>query len=235
VTAAASANAPALDVLPAPGADRHVALDLVNSAIAVPGGHVLDLLGTPDGANAWLTDRDLAPRAFGMREQCAAQLRALREQLRALVAAHVDELPPPDSALAAVNDAMTRVPTASLLRWDAERGLRREASHPVTQALDHALAALAVDAADLLTGPMPTSSRPAAPRPASATCSAPTAAGSGAPCAAATGCAQHAPTRDARPAAAPPAADTTPDRGEPVAALRRRDSRHPCQAARRTA
>ena len=153
VTAAAGAKAPALGVPPAPGADRHVALDLVNSAVALPGGHVLDLLGTPDGANAWLTDRDLAPLGFGMREQCAAQLRALREQLRALVAAHVDELPPPDSALAAVNDAMTRVPTASLLRWDAGRGLRREASHPVTQALDHALAALAVDAADLLTGP----------------------------------------------------------------------------------
>lgn len=141
-----------LDLPPAPGADRHVALDLVNSAIALPGGHVLDLLGTPDSANAWLTSRGLAPASFGMREQCAAQLRALREQLRALVAARLDELPPPDSALAAVNDAMTRVPTAELLRWDAERGPRREPSHPVTQALDHALAVLAVDAADLLTG-----------------------------------------------------------------------------------
>lgn len=141
-----------LDVPPAPGADRHVALDFVNSAVTLPGGHVLDLLGTPDSANAWLTARDLAPPAFGMREQCAAQLRALREHLRALMAARVDELPPPDSALAAINDAMTRVPTAALLHWDAERGLRREPSHPVTQALDHALAALAVDAAELLTG-----------------------------------------------------------------------------------
>jgi predicted RNA-binding Zn ribbon-like protein len=155
VTRTADADAPhtGRDVLPAPGADRHVALDLVNSAVTLSGGHVLDLLATPHSANAWLADRDLAPSAFGMREQCAAQLRALRAQLRALVAAHVGGLPPPDSALAAVNDAMTRVPTAALLRWDAERGLRREASHPVTQALDHALAALAVDAADLLTGP----------------------------------------------------------------------------------
>jgi predicted RNA-binding Zn ribbon-like protein len=141
-----------LDLPPAPGADRHVALDLVNSAVALPGGHVLDLLGTPDSANAWLTSRGLAPAGFGMREQCAAQLRALREQLRALVAAHLDGLPPPGSALAAVNDAMTRVPTAEVLRWDAELGLRREASHPVTQALDHALAVLAVDAAELLAG-----------------------------------------------------------------------------------
>jgi predicted RNA-binding Zn ribbon-like protein len=153
VTAAANASTAGPDVAPAPGADRHVALDFVNSAVLLPGGHVLDLLGSPDSANAWLADRDLAPPAFGMREQCAAQLRALREQLRALFAAHVDGLAPPDSALSAVNDAMTRVPTAAALRWDRDRGLRREPSHPVTQALDHALAALAVDAADLLTGP----------------------------------------------------------------------------------
>lgn len=153
VPAAAHANALLADVVPAPGADRHVALDLVNSAVLLPGGPVLDLLASPDSANSWLADRNLAPPAFGMREQCAAQLRALREQLRALVAAHVDGLPPPDSALAAVNDAMTRVPTAAVLRWDSDSGLRREPSHPVTQALDHALAALAVDAADLLTGP----------------------------------------------------------------------------------
>ena len=142
----------AVEVTPAPGAERHVALDLANSAVAVSGGHVFDLLGTPDSANTWLADRGLAPTAFGMREQCAAQLRALREQVRALIASRVEQLPPPDSALAAVNDVMTRVPTAALLRWDGEQGLRREASHPVTQALNHALAVLAADAAELLTG-----------------------------------------------------------------------------------
>lgn len=152
VPATVDAARPEHDVPPAPGADRHVALDFANSAVTVAGGHVLDLLATPDSANAWLSARGLAPAAFGMREQCAAQLRAMREHLRALIAAHLDELPPPDTALSALNDAMTRVPTAALLRWDADRGLHREASHPVTQALDHALAALAVDAADLLTG-----------------------------------------------------------------------------------
>ena len=129
-----------------------MSLDFADSAVPLPGGHVLDLLGTPDAANAWLAERGLAPPAFGMREQCAAQLRALREQVRALVAAAVEQLPPPPSALAAVNDAMSRVPTAALLRWDADQGMRREASHPVTQALDHALAVLATDAAELLTG-----------------------------------------------------------------------------------
>jgi predicted RNA-binding Zn ribbon-like protein len=48
---------------------------------------------------------------------------------------------------------MTRVPTASLLRWDDAHGLHRTAVHPTTQILDHALAALAADAAELLTGP----------------------------------------------------------------------------------
>ncbi len=48
---------------------------------------------------------------------------------------------------------MTRVPTAAVLRWDAEHGWSREASHPTTQVLDHALAVLAGDAAELLAGP----------------------------------------------------------------------------------
>ena len=114
---------------------------------------MLDLLGTPTCANAWLTANGLAPENSGMLDQCAAELRALREHVRALIAARVAELLPPDSALRAVNDAMTRVPTASLLRWHAARGLHRETAHLTTQVLDHALAVLAADAAEMLTGP----------------------------------------------------------------------------------
>ncbi|WP_328872696.1 CGNR zinc finger domain-containing protein [Streptomyces sp. NBC_00287] len=137
----------------APGADQYPALDFANSAIALPGGHYIDFLGAPEGAGAWLTDHGLAPADAGIREMCAAQLRSLREQIRALLAAHVDGAPAPKGALAAVNDALTRAPAASLLHWDATRGLYRAAAHPTDQILDHALAALATDAADLLTSP----------------------------------------------------------------------------------
>ncbi|MEV0317976.1 CGNR zinc finger domain-containing protein [Streptomyces sp. NPDC050658] len=138
---------------PAPGAERYAALDLANSAVALPGGQFTDLLGTPAAANHWLHERDLAPVDAGLAEMCTAQLRTLREQIRALLAARVDGCPPPASAIAAVNEALTRAPAASLLHWDPARGLHRAAAHPTTQIVEHALATLGADVADLLTGP----------------------------------------------------------------------------------
>lgn len=137
----------------APGAERYPALDLANSAIALPGGQFLDLLGTPAGANQWLLDHNLAPADAGMQEMCAARLRSLREQVRALLASQVGGHPAPAAAMAAVNDALTRVPTASPLAWDAVRGMHRTAPHPIDQIVDQALGILAADAADLLAGP----------------------------------------------------------------------------------
>lgn len=143
----------AVIVEPAPGAEQYPALDFANSALALPGGQSLDLLGTPVTASHWLTEHGLAPVDAGMREMCAAQLRSLREQIRALLASRVDGQPAPASALAAINDALTRAPAAALLRWEPGRGLYREAAHPTTQLVDHALAVLSANAADLLTGP----------------------------------------------------------------------------------
>ncbi|WP_116040782.1 CGNR zinc finger domain-containing protein [Amycolatopsis palatopharyngis] len=136
---------------PAPGEDEHLSLALANSVIALPGGHFIDHLGTPDAANRWLTERDLAPVDSGMRDMCASQLRSLREQVRALFAARVSALPAIPAALSSINDALTRVPTAPLLQWDDKAGPYRAAPHPTTQIVDHALATLAADAADLLT------------------------------------------------------------------------------------
>ncbi|MCQ6248493.1 ABATE domain-containing protein [Streptomyces solisilvae] len=138
---------------PAQGEEEHRSLALANSAIALPGGHTIDLLGTPAQTNRWLTERGLAPVDAGMREMCAAQLRSLREQIRSLFASRAEGLPALPAAITAINDAMTRVPTAPLLRWDDKTGPYRTAPHPTTAIVDHALATLAADAADLLTGP----------------------------------------------------------------------------------
>ncbi|WP_121011697.1 ABATE domain-containing protein [Saccharothrix australiensis] len=140
-------------VPPAPGAEQYPALDFANSAVALPGGQYADRLGTPASADRWLADRGLAPENAGLAEMCTSQLRSLREQIRSLFAARVAGVPALPAAVAAVNDALTRVPTAALLLWDDKTGPRRAAPHPVDQILDHALAALAADAADLLTGP----------------------------------------------------------------------------------
>ncbi|NSC22507.1 hypothetical protein FM076_15510 [Streptomyces albus subsp. chlorinus] len=141
-------------VLPsAPGEAEHPALGLANSAVALPGGHMADLLGTPARAERWLTQRDLAPEDTGMAEMCATQLRSLREQVRSLLASRVAGRPALPAAVKAVNDAMTRVPTASLLLWDEKTGPYRATPHPTTAIVEHALAVIAADTADLLTSP----------------------------------------------------------------------------------
>ncbi len=138
---------------PAPGAEEYLALDFVNSAIALPGGHFIDLLGTPGAANRWLTEHGLAPADAGVQEMCAAQLRSLREHIRALFASRVAGLPALPAALSAVNDALSRAPTAALLYWDVKNGPYRAAPCPTNEILDRALATLAANAADLLTDP----------------------------------------------------------------------------------
>ncbi|MFE9834178.1 CGNR zinc finger domain-containing protein [Streptomyces sp. NPDC005551] len=138
---------------PAQGEEEHLSLALVNSAIAMPGGHTVDRLGTPAQTNRWLTERGLAPVDADLREMCASQLRSLREQIRSLFAARAAGLLALPAAVTAVNDAMTRVPTAPLLQWDEKTGPYRATPHPTTQILDHALATLAADAAELLTSP----------------------------------------------------------------------------------
>nr|WP_198422543.1 MULTISPECIES: CGNR zinc finger domain-containing protein [Streptomyces] len=135
----------------APGEAEHPALALANSAVALPGGHTADLLGTPAQAEQWLTQRDLAPVDTGMAETCATQLRSLREQVRSLLASRVAGQPALRTAVTAINDAMSRVPTASLLLWDEKTGPYRATPHPTTAIVEHALAVIAADAADLLT------------------------------------------------------------------------------------
>jgi predicted RNA-binding Zn ribbon-like protein len=138
---------------PAPGAEQYLALDFANSAIALPGGQFIDLLGTPAAANQWLTQHGLAPADAGVQEMCAAQLRSLREQIKSLFAARVAGLPALPSALSAVNEALSKAPTSALLYWDEKDGPYRATVCPTNEILDRALATLAADTADMLTGP----------------------------------------------------------------------------------
>ncbi|MET9439021.1 CGNR zinc finger domain-containing protein [Streptomyces sp. NPDC006551] len=141
-------------VLPsAPGEAGHLALALANSAVALPGGHTADLLGTPAQAEQWLARRGLAPVGAGLAEVCATRLRSLREQVRSLLASRVADQPALPAAVTAINGAMTRVPTASLLLWGEQTGPYRATPHPTAAIVEHALAVIAADAADLLTSP----------------------------------------------------------------------------------
>ncbi|AQW46660.1 hypothetical protein SHXM_00123 [Streptomyces hygroscopicus] len=138
---------------PAPGADRYRSLDFADTAATLPAGQSYDLLATPESAMRWLAAHDLTTPDVQLYEVCAQRMRTLRAHIRALFAARVDTTTPPEESLRAVNEALTAAPTAPLLAWDGARGLRRIQAHPTDQAVNHALATLAADAADLLTGP----------------------------------------------------------------------------------
>ncbi|MEU7052519.1 MULTISPECIES: ABATE domain-containing protein [Streptomyces] len=138
---------------PAPGADRYRSLDFADTAATLPAGQSYDLLAAPESAMRWLAAHDLTTPDVQLYEVCAQRMRTLRAHIRALFAARVDTTTPPEESLRAVNEALTSVPTAPLLAWDGARGLRRVQAHPTDQAVNHALATLAADAADLLTGP----------------------------------------------------------------------------------
>lgn len=137
---------------PAPGAAEHRALDLVNSVVQVPGGGAVDALVTPATATAWLVERGLAPPGAPLQEHCASRLTGLRGQIRGLFQAATTGTAPSDEALEAVNAALRLAPATEVLHWEPGRGLVREAIHPVTQVVEHAMSALAADAVGLVTG-----------------------------------------------------------------------------------
>lgn len=150
-TPAAGTAQPALP--PAPGADRYRSLDFADTAAHLAAGQSYDQLASPASATRWLTARDLIGPDVRVYEICTQRMRTLRTHVRALFAARVDGTVPPEASLHALNTALTAVPTAPLLAWDEAEGPHRVQEHPTDEAVNHVLAALAADAADLLTGP----------------------------------------------------------------------------------
>lgn len=152
---------------PAPGATEHRALDLANSVVQIPGGGTVDALATPATATEWLVERHLAPPGAPLQEYCASRLAGLRARTRDLFDSVAAGTAPPEEALEAINAALRLVPATDVLRWEPDRGLVREAVHPVTQVVEHAMSALAADAVDLVTGPEAASLTACTARPCS--------------------------------------------------------------------
>jgi predicted RNA-binding Zn ribbon-like protein len=134
----------------APGEDRHLALALVNSRRNGPHGPV-DELTDVAGLAAWLAEHGLADADAG--EADLAALRALRDAVRELLTARIEDRAPAPMAVEAVNAASRRAPVARVLDWegrDAPRA-RRDGLGVPGAALGGALAA--TDAIELVTGP----------------------------------------------------------------------------------
>jgi predicted RNA-binding Zn ribbon-like protein len=144
---------PKIPLPPAPGADKHVSLALLNSTVLLPGEHRADELGTPEEATEWLIGHGLVAARTALLAYCQNQLAGLRGGLRLLFAAQVGGEAPPQRALDGVDRAaLAQVPSAPLLRRAPAGGFRRTPAHPVTRLVEHAMAQIAEDAATLLTG-----------------------------------------------------------------------------------
>lgn len=135
-----------------PGTREHPSLALVDTVYGAPGAPGHDELSTPEAATAWLIDHGLIAPESGLQEHCQGRLVKLRCDLRDLFAAQVTKDIPPPQSVEALNRALTTAPAALLLRFDSASRFFRSAEHPVTQAVDHAMAIIAEDAASLLAG-----------------------------------------------------------------------------------
>jgi predicted RNA-binding Zn ribbon-like protein len=144
---------------------------LMNTIWADTAG-VHDDLTTPAGLHSWLVavDRRYAAEAVGEpRPDEVAEAKLLRDSLRRLAAFLTDDARPAaqspvgnvDDAVTAVNRAVTRLPHAQLVIRDG----RLQRDHPAPASPTRvALAQLAHDAIDMLTGPSATKLR-ACPAP----------------------------------------------------------------------
>ncbi|MFE2155493.1 CGNR zinc finger domain-containing protein [Streptomyces lavendulae] len=135
---------------PAPGEQQYASLALVNTAFALPGG---PYEGLPDAtaAHGWLHGRGLIADRARVDEDGARRVRALRDTLRAIFSAHGEGEPPAEEALGQLNRALAAAPGVRELTWTAD-GPELTLRHREGGAVDVALARLAEESAELLTG-----------------------------------------------------------------------------------
>ena len=138
---------------PAPGTAGHLSLALANSIVTLPGGLRIDELNSPEDATAWLVSHGLAPDGTCLLSYCQLQLAGLRGDLRETFRSRTEGTAPAPAALDGLNQALTAVPSAAPLHYSPEGGLVRGHIHPLSRVVAHAMAQIAEDAAELLTGP----------------------------------------------------------------------------------
>ncbi|OXM64853.1 CGNR zinc finger domain-containing protein [Amycolatopsis vastitatis] len=134
-------------VTAAPGEDSSPALALVNTWRLSTAGEV-DELAEPGDATEWLRRHGLPAVTLGPDD--LSRLATLRTAVRELLAALAEERSPDTTAVATVNAAARADTVAPQLSWPA--GPRREWHSTRPDTLDEAVASLARDAIDVVSG-----------------------------------------------------------------------------------
>jgi predicted RNA-binding Zn ribbon-like protein len=139
---------------PGPVRNEPVALELHNTLYAVR-GELIDGLETADGLSAWLAAiADRVPaRALDADGSRYPEFLALRDAVREALHAALDGKPVPAAALEVVNGVAGRAPASPFAVALADGPPRAETRYHTADATEVALAAVAGDAIELLTGP----------------------------------------------------------------------------------
>jgi predicted RNA-binding Zn ribbon-like protein len=139
---------------PAPGEERSLGLALVNTELAHR-GEPLDLLADGDDAAAWLEARGLGGSGpTGLTEADLGGVRALRAAIRAAFVARIDGKPLDRASLVRLNAAAAFGPRAPRLSWEVG-GPELDWVRPGPgTGVDVALATIAADAIDVVSGPL---------------------------------------------------------------------------------
>jgi predicted RNA-binding Zn ribbon-like protein len=138
-----------------PGPVRHepLALELHNTLYASR-GEIIDGLETPDGLSAWLTAiaERLPVRARDADASRQPEFLALRGAVREALHPVLDGKPVPAAALEVINGAAARAPASPLAVARADGLPRAETRYHTADPTEVALATVAADAIELLTG-----------------------------------------------------------------------------------
>ncbi len=138
-------------VVIAPGEERSPALALVNTRHTSPGGMV-DRIGRPDDALAWLVNHKLLPAGTAVPAARLAGLYELRDAVRAVFVARIDGAVPSEQAVTIVNRASAAAPTAPSLSWAVPDHPTAHLHETGGDASARALAMVARDAIDAVCG-----------------------------------------------------------------------------------
>jgi predicted RNA-binding Zn ribbon-like protein len=139
---------------PGPVRDEPLAIELHNTVYATRGA-IVDGLATAEGLADWLAavaDR-LPVRAQEVDASRRPEFLALRDAAHDALHAGLSGKPVPDAALETVNDTAARAPLSPRAAVRADGRLSGEMRYHTDDATDVALATIAADAIEVLTGP----------------------------------------------------------------------------------
>jgi predicted RNA-binding Zn ribbon-like protein len=148
-----------LDAYTGPVREEPLAIELYNT-IYVADGVVVDGLAEPSSASAWFAAlRERFPLGGAGVEPMQDELTALRDVIRDVLGATIEQRTPSKAGIEALNAASARAPRSAAARWRRGGGPEPIVRFHSDRRADIVISAIAADAIELVTGPARTKLR----------------------------------------------------------------------------